>query len=693
MTRGRDAATAATPRPPVAAVVPATSVVHGEVRVDPYAWLRDKDDPAVLGNLHAENAYTEAMMVDTEGLQETLYHEILGRIQETDLSVPERKDDWWYYTRTEAGKAYPIYCRKRGSLEAPEEVLLDVNALAAGRSFMEVGPLAVSPDHRLLAYGVDVSGYERYTVRIRDLATGEHLPDALDDVDASLAWADDNATLFYTTHDAAHRPYRLYRHRLGEAQAADDLVLEERDARFRVYARRTRSGAFVLVTVNSTRTSECHVLDTRDPAAAPRVIQPREEGVEYAVEHHGARFYVTTNADGAVNFKLMAADVDRPSRAHWETVIAHRPDVKLDGVEAFAGHLVIRERAAGLPRLRVRDMATGAEHVVEHPEPAYGVWVQGNREFATTTLRFLYSSLVTPMSVFDYDMASRARALRKETVVPSGYDRTRYACARLTAPAPDGVAVPISIVYRTDFARDGSRPLWLYGYGSYGVAVDPTFNPARLSLLDRGFAFAIAHVRGGGELGRPWYDDGRFLRKHNTFTDFIACAEHLIREGYTAPERLVISGGSAGGLLMGAVVNLRPDLFRCVVAKVPFVDVVNTMLDASIPLTVGEYEEWGDPADPAYYACMRSYAPYDNVRAADYPAMLVTAGLNDPRVHFWEPAKWVARLRATKTDDRRLLLRTQMTAGHGGPSGRYDVLREMAFEYAFVLEELGLGDG
>jgi len=680
----------ATLHPPTARRSPVRTVVHGDVRVDPYAWLRRKDDPAVVGYLEAENAYTQAAVVHTADLRERLYHEILGRVQETDLSVPERHDDYFYYTRTEEGRAYPIHCRGRGTPDAPEEVLLDVNALAEGHDYTRVGVLAVSPDHRVLAYTVDREGSEVYTVFFKDLASGDLLPDRLTGVDYGLAWANDNRTVFYTTIDQAHRPYRLHRHRLGMPQSADDLLLEEADERFRVTALRTRSGRFVLVGVTATQTSEWHVIDADDPGARPWVLAPRVDGVEYRVEHHGDRFFIVTNADGAVNFKLMAAPVDRASREQWRDAMPYDAAVKIEHVHAFAGHLVIHQRRGGLPGLRVWDLSTGAEHDVDFPEPAYSIWPMGNREFGTTALRFAYSSLVTPWSVFDYDMAERTRALRKEEPVRGGYDRAAYVTERLAATAPDGTAVPISLVYRRDRAADRPAPLLLYGYGSYGVSADASFNSARLSLLDRGFVFAIAHVRGGGELGRPWYDDGKYLRKMNTFTDFVACAEHLVARGLTAPDRLAIMGGSAGGLLMGAVVNLRPDLFRCAVAKVPFVDVVNTMLDPSIPLTVGEYQEWGDPRDPAYYAYMASYAPYDNVAAHDYPAMLVTAGFNDPRVHYWEPAKWVAKLRATKTDANPLLLKTRLEAGHGGPSGRYDAYREAAFEFAFLLDVMGL---
>lgn len=676
--------------PPVAKVIPKAGTVHGEVRVDDYYWLRERDNPEVIQYLEAENAYTEAVMKPTAALQEKLYQEMLGRIKETDLSVPERIEDYYYYSRTEEGKQYRIHCRKRGSLEADEQVLLDENRLAEGKVYFRLGVFEVSPNHQLLAYSVDSTGAETYRIYVKNLDTGELLSDEIPNTYYSVEWGNDNRTLFYTTLDEAKRPYKLFRHTLGSDPAADELVhLEEDDAYF-LSISKTRSQKYMILRLASNTTTENWFLDADRPEGDFRLIHPRQHKMEYEVEHHGNRFFILTN-ENAINFKLMEAPVSNPAKKNWREVIAHRDSVLLDDVDAFRNHLVISERAKGLRQLRVIDMTTGEHHHIDFPEPVYTVWLSRNPDFNTELVRFNYTSLVTPRSVYDYNMRSRQRELKKQYEVLGDYDPSLYASERIFAEAPDGTEVPISLVYkRALFNKDGGNPLWLYGYGSYGATIDPRFNSNRLSLLDRGFVFAIAHVRGGGALGRPWYEDGKLLNKRNTFTDFIACAEHLIAENYTSKDRLVISGGSAGGLLMGAVTNMRPDLFEAVVAKVPFVDVVNTMLDASIPLTVIEYEEWGNPHEKAYYDYIKSYSPYDNVTTQDYPDMLITAGLNDPRVQYWEPAKWTAKLRAMKTDDNLLLLKTNMGAGHSGASGRYEYLREIAFEYAFVLHVLGM---
>jgi oligopeptidase B len=673
--------------PPVARVDPKIEVLHGETRVDDYYWLRERDNPEVMAYLEAENRHTEAAMRHTEGLQELLYQEMRGRIQETDLSVPERRDQYLYYTRTEVGRQYPILCRRRDQVGEVEEILLDQNSLAVGHQYFRVGSMEVSPDHQLLAYAVDISGAEEFTVFIKDLATGELLPDRLARTSSRLAWANDNRTLFYAVLDDARRPCRLYRHALGSNPLNDVLLYFEPDASFYLDISRTRSRRFLLLDLSSHSTSEVWFGSADDPEAAFRVVQPRQPGVEYGVTHHGDRFFITTN-DAAPNFRLVEAPVDRPSREHWTPVLPHRPEVKLDSTDAFCGHLVAYERQGGLTQIRIIDLGTGAEHLVPFPEPVYTVRPHANPEFDTTTLRFSYTSLVTPNSVVEYDLADHTWTVRKQTAV-RGYDASNYRSERVFATAADGVRVPLSLVYRLPLVLDGSRPMLLSGYGAYGLSYDPVFSSNTLSLLDRGFILAIAHVRGGEELGRAWYEGGRRLNKRTSFTDFIATAEHLIREGYTVPERLVINGGSAGGLLIAAVTNLRPDLFRAVLAEVPFVDVVNTMMDASLPLTVIEYDEWGNPNDPTAYSYIRSYSPYDNIAATNYPHMLITAGLNDPRVAYWEPAKWTAKLRATKTDQNRLLLRTSMGTGHGGASGRYDSLREAAFKYAFILDVLG----
>jgi len=689
---------AISPEPPVARAVARTSTIHGETRVDEYFWLRNREDPEVLAYLEAENAYTAAVMRPTEPLQERLFAEMRGRIKETDLSVPERIDGWLYYHRTEAGAQYPIYCRRPspgagGDDESGEEVLLDLNPLAAGHAYFRIGAFEVSPDHRRLAYAVDTSGAESFTLYVKDLATGGLLAETIVNVSPSVAWANDSRTLFYVVLDEARRPCRLFRHELGANPAEDALVHFEADESFFLDIGRTRSNAWLLLELASHSTTEIRYVTADRPEQPFRTVEPRRTGVEYSVSHHGDRFFITTN-DSAPNFRLVSAPVTDPSRGRWTEVLPHRPDVKVDSTDAFRNHLVVYEREAGLRQIRILDLAEGAprgDHLVGFPEPVYTVRQHENPEFDTTLLRFTYTSMVTPASVVDYDMAARTWTVRKQTEVLGGYDPARYRSERLFATAPDGTRVPISLVYQLPLERPGGpRPLLLNGYGAYGISFDPAFSSSSLSLLDRGFVVAIAHVRGGEEMGRPWYEGGKLLNKPNSFTDFIAAAEHLVAEGVTAPDRLAISGGSAGGLLMGAVTNLRPDLFRAVLAEVPFVDVVNTMLDASLPLTVIEYDEWGNPDDPAYYACIRSYSPYDNVRAQGYPHMLITAGLNDPRVAYWEPAKFTARLRSIKTDENRLLLRTNMGAGHGGASGRWDLLREVAFKYAFLLDVLGV---
>lgn len=675
------------PLPPVAKKVPKVDVYHGERRVDDYFWLRDKQNPDVAAYLEAENAYADAVMAPTRDFQEKLYAELLGRIQETDLSVPYREGAFFWYSRTEQGKQYPILCRRAGSLDAAEQVTLDVNELAAGKPFMSLGAYAPSDDGRLLAYSTDDTGFREYRLHVKDLATGELLPERIDKV-VTVAWAADSRTLFYTVEDAAKRSYRLYRHEVGAA-GADELVYEETDERFGVYVGRSRSGAYLFLAAASHTTSEVRFLRADAPREAWTLVAEREADHEYDVEHHGERFLVRTNDRGRT-FRLVSAPVATPGREHWKEEVPLRPEVMLEAVDAFREFLVLHEREAGLPHLRVTEVASGASHRIVMPEPAYDAFPSGNRVYDTATLRFSYESLVTPSSVFDYDMRSRERVLLKQQPVLGGYDASRYASERIAATAPDGTAVPISLVYRRDLPRDGSARGYLYGYGSYGLSMPLGFRSSRLSLLDRGFVYAIAHVRGGGDLGKPWHDAGRMRNKRNTFTDFVACAEHLVAQRYTAADRLVIEGGSAGGLLMGAVVNLRPELFRVVVSKVPFVDVVNTMMDASLPLTAGEWEEWGDPRQPEDYEYMKSYCPYSNLEAKAYPAMLVRTAFHDSQVMYWEPAKYVAKLRTLKADSNVLLLKTNMAAGHGGASGRYDALRETAFDYAFVLCQLGI---
>jgi oligopeptidase B len=689
--------------PPRAPARPVELTAHDDVRVDPWHWLRDREDPAVLAHLEAENAYTAAVLEPTRGLQERLFEEIRGRIQETDASPPAHLDRWDYFSRTYEGRQYAVHGRRpRGAPAGTSEVvLLDENVLAGDSEYFALGGFELSSDHGLLAYSTDSSGGERLTLRVRDLETGADRPDVVDGVYYGLAWSADAGTLFYIRPDEAVRPFQLWRHTMGTSVARDVLVYEEEDERYFVSVGRTRTGDLVVLTIESKTTSEVRFLAADDPTGELRVVEPRRQGVEYQVAHHrsaahGDRLFVLTNADGAADFSLRVTPLATPGREHWEVVLPHRAGTRLEAVDAFAGHLVVSERAGGLEQLRVLDLGAGPQpaaavpgRVLGLPDPVYSVWSGENLEFDTATFRFGYTSLVVPASAYDENLDSGSRTLVKRTPVLGGYDPADYTSARLWATADDGTRVPISVVHRNDVARDGRAPCVLYGYGSYEHSIDPAFSSIRLSLLDRGFVFAIAHVRGGGELGRQWYEEGKLTAKRNTFTDFVACAEHLVAEGYTTPDRLGARGGSAGGLLMGAVVNLRPELFGAVVAEVPFVDALTTMLDPTLPLTVIEWEEWGDPLhDPEAYAYMKSYSPYDNVRPAEYPAMLVTAGLNDPRVSYWEPAKWVAKLRATKRDDRPLLLKTELGAGHGGPSGRYDAWRDEAMVLAFLIDQL-----
>jgi oligopeptidase B len=641
----------------------------------------------VISHLEAENRYTEEAMAQSRPLQESLYQEILGRIQEADISAPVKRGDYFYYTRTEAGKAYSIQCRKHGNLDAAEEILLDANVLAEGQKYFRLGNFAVSPDHRLLAYSTDLEGDETYTIQVKNLETGELLPDRILNTYYTLEWANDNRTFFYTQLDETKRPYRAFRHELGAA--SDALVYQEDDGRFNLGLVKTRSRRFVFIELASPLTSELRYLEADDPRGEFRVLLPRRQNIEYDASHHGEYFYIRTN-DGAKNFRLMRTEVSKPSSQAWHEVIPARADVTIEGVDSFEDHLVIYERERGLEKICIRDGLGAFSRYIDFPEPVYTVAATGNAEYKTNLLRFNYTSLVTPMSVFDYNVRTRERELKKQYEVRGGYDRSQYQSERIFAKAPDGVEVPISLVYRKGFERNGTSPLLLYGYGAYGHSIDPRFSSDRLSLLDRGFVFAIAHIRGGAEMGEEWHDHGKLLEKKNTFSDFIACAEHLISLRYTSSGRLAIMGGSAGGLLMGAVLNMRPELFHAAIAKVPFVDTLNTMLDPTLPLTISEYEEWGNPEDKGYYDYIRSYSPYDNVTPREYPTMLVTAGLNDPRVSYWEPAKWVAKLRAIRKDSNVLLLNTNMGSGHFGPSGRYEGIKEIAFDYAFLLMALGI---
>jgi oligopeptidase B len=674
--------------PPRARIVPHRLEKHGHTRIDNYYWLRNREDPAVLEYLKAENEYTAARMAHTAELQEALVREFEARIPQSDVSAPYRRRGYYYYQRTLEGKDYPIYCRKRGSLEAPEEVILDANEVAAGRRFCAVTGLQVSSDQSLLAYAVDTVGRRFYELRIRDLRTGEELADRIPQMTGNFVWANDNRTIFYVRQDPGTlRPYRVYRHELGADPASDELVWEERDETFTCHISKTKSEKFILIASRQTLSTEYRYLDASEPKGAFRLFLPRRRGHEYEVDHAGEHFYIRTNHE-ARNFRLMRTPEDRTALEAWQEVIPHQEDALLEGFELFRDHLVAVERRQGLLQLRIR-ASRGGEHYLDFGEPAYAAYPVDNYELDTPLLRYNYSSLTTPNSVYDYDMQTRERRLVKRDAIGGGFDPAHYRTERLWAPARDGQRVPISLVYRLPFERDGRRPLLLRGYGAYGISSEPRFDPYAVSLLDRGFVYAIAHVRGGQELGRAWYEDGKLLRKKNTFTDFIDCAEFLIREKYADPARIFAWGGSAGGLLVGAVVTMRPDLFTGAIAEVPFVDVLTTMLDESIPLTTNEYDEWGNPNEKVYYDYILSYSPYDQTVPGRYPHLLVTAGLHDSQVQYWEPAKWVAKLRAVKQDDHLLLLKTEMEAGHGGLTARQDTYRERAFRYAFLLELAG----
>lgn len=672
--------------PPVAKRIPVEVTVHEQTTIDNYAWLRERDHPDVVAYLEAENAYAEAMLAPTEPLRARLYEEMVARIQETDSSVPVRRDDWHYYVRTEKGRQYEILCRRAvGGAGGDEEILLDENELARGHAYFHLGSREVSPDHRLLACTADTTGGENYSLFVIDLATREVVDGPIAGVSADVEWDNDSRAVYYTRLDEQMRPWVVMRRVLGSPQDADTEIHREPDPAFYIGIGASRSREYLFVIAESHTTTELRYrrMNGNGPL---QVLFPRTPEVECHVEHAGTSFFVLTNED-AFNFRVMEAPIANPARANWKELIAHRPAVKIESIDAFEHHLAVVEREDGVRRLRIVDLRTRDSRVVDFDEDVYTVSVDRNPVFRSRTLRVAYSSLTTPRSIFDVDMDSLERVLRKRDAVLGGFDPANYRAERVHATAVDGTRVPISLVYRRDVPRDGTAPLLLYGYGAYGVTIEPHFVMNRLSLLDRGVVFAIAHARGGGELGRAWYEKGRRLYKRNTFSDFLACADHLVAKGYTSEGNIICYGGSAGGMLIGTVVNARPDLWRAAVAVVPFVDVLNTMLDESLPLTVIEYDEWGNPADKKYYEYIRSYSPYDNVRRQNYPPMLVLSGFNDRRVHYWEPAKWVARLRAWKTDPNPLILRTKMNEGHKGASGRYDYLRDVALEYAWMLEQ------
>ena len=678
------------PTPPKATVRPHEMTMHGHTRIDNYYWLNERENPDVLAYLEAENQYVDACLKHTEPLQEQLFKEITGRIKQDDNSVPVKIRDYYHYTRFEEGKEYPIICRKKHSLEAPEEILLDGNQLAEGHAFFQIGEISLSEDDRLLAYSVDTVSRRIYTVYVKDLATGELVGEPIPNTSGNIVWASDNATLFYGVKDETLRPCKIMRHRLGTPVADDEQVYEETDETFVCYISKTKSRKYLIINSDSTLSSECRILESDQPEGEFRVFQERQPDMLYGIDHYKEHFYIQTNADGAKNYKIMRTPVGQTEMAHWTEVVAHREHVMLEGFTIFDKFFVIEEREGGLVKIRVKSWDGSNDHYLDFGEPAYTAGVGANPDFDAVTLRYAYNSMTTPSSVYEYDMEKRTKTLLKQQEVVGGYNPSDYVTERLMAPSHDGVLVPISIVYKKGMTLNGEHPLVLYGYGSYGSSMDAYFSVARLSLLNRGFIWAIAHIRGGEEMGRQWYDDGKMLNKKNTFLDFIACAEYLIGKGYTSPQKMFAMGGSAGGLLVGAVVNMRPDLWKGVIAQVPFVDVVTTMLDESIPLTTGEYDEWGNPNEKQYYDYMLSYSPYDNVEAKDYPAMLITTGLHDSQVQYWEPAKWTAKLRALKTDKNPLYLKTEMDYGHGGASGRFEGYKEVALEYAFMLDELGM---
>jgi len=676
------------PSPPKAAIRPHAMTMHGHTRIDNYYWLNERENPEVLAYLEAENQYADACLKHTEPLQEQLFKEITSRIKQDDNSVPIKIRDYYHYTRFEEGKEYPIYCRKKHSLEAEEEVILDGNVLAEGHAFFEIGEVSLSEDDRLLAYSVDIVSRRIYTVYVKDLHTGEIVGEPIENTSGNVVWASDNRTLFYGVKDETLRPCKIMRHRLGTNPSDDVMVFKETDETFVTYISKTKSRKYLIINSESTLSSECRILESDRPENSFRVFQERQPDMLYGIDHYGEHFYIQTNADGARNYKIMRTLINQTGKANWEEVVAHREKVMIEGFTIFSKFFVIEEREDGLVKIRVKSWDGQTDYYIDFGEPTYTAGVGANPDFDAVTLRFAYTSMTTPSSVFEWDMERRTKTLLKQQEIVGGYNPNDYVTERLMGPSHDGVMVPMSIVYKKGLAKNGQNPLVLYGYGSYGSSMDAYFSLARLSLLDRGFVWAIAHIRGGEEMGRQWYEDGKMLHKKNTFLDFIACAEHLINLGYTSSQKMFAMGGSAGGLLVGAVVNMRPDLWKGVIAQVPFVDVVTTMLDESIPLTTGEYDEWGNPNEKQYYDYILSYSPYDNVEAKDYPAMLITTGLHDSQVQYWEPAKWAAKLRALKTDKNPLYLKTEMDYGHGGASGRFEGYKEVVLEYAFMLDVL-----
>ena len=678
--------------PPIAKIIPDTLQIHGVELIDNYQWLKDKTrtNPEVIDYINAENEYTKKMLKHTEKLRETLFNEIVSRIKETDLSVPVKIDDYYYYTKREKGKQYWVYCRKKGNLKAEEEIVLDANELALGYDYFYIDELKMSPNHEYIAYSVDTTGAELNTLHIKDLKTGEMFEDTACPV-CNVVWANDNKTLFYTTENESGRSDKLYRHVLGTDTKSDKLIYQENDRAFYIWIYKSRSREYLILTSGSETTYEIRCLNADDPPAGGEftIVQPREQGHRYYICPHINEFFIVSN-DDAKNYKVMVASIQHPGIENWKEFIPHRDSVSID-IDVFKDYMVIYERENALEKIRILDLNTKEEHYIDFPEPIYTIYSGRNPNFDNQIFRFTYESMVTPYSVYDYNMETREKELKKQQEILGGYDASQYKSERIFAQAEDSTMVPISLVYKEDlFKKDGKNPLLLYAYGSYGDCSDPNFSSIRLSLLNRGFVYAIAHVRGGGELGEEWYEQGKMLNKKNTFTDFITCAEYLIEKKYTCKEKLIIEGASAGGLLIGAVINMRPDLFKVAIADVPSVDVINTMLDTSLSAVEWHYDELGNPNDKEYFDYMKSYCPYQNIEAKEYPNMLILAGFYDPRVNYWEPVKWAAKLRALKTDDNILLLKTNMSSGHGGASGRYDYYKEIALKYAFIFDVLGI---
>ena len=673
---------------PIAKKSPRELITHGEIRVDNYYWLNERENPEVIDYLEQENRYQETMMKDTEELQNKIYDEIVGRIKQDDVSYPIKRNGYYYYSRYEEGQEYPVYCRRKDNMENPEEILLDGNKMAEGHHYFDIGAYSISPDNKLIAYSVDMVSRRQYHIFIKEIATGRMFAEDIENTTGNMVWANDNATLFYSMKDESLRSCKIMRHKLGDEPANDELVYFEEDTAFSCYVSKTKSRRYIMIISDSTMSSEVRYVDADKPYDEFKIFQKREHDHLYGIGHYGEHFYILTNVDGAKNFKIMMTPVDKTEKENWIELLAHRDDVLIEDFDLFADFLVIEERKEGLIKLRIRTWDGSTDYYIDFGEPTYTAYSSANPDFDSHLLRYGYNSMTTPASLYEYDMIKRESVLLKRQEIIGGYDPSDYVTERHYAPSHDGVMVPISLVYKKGMKKDGSNPLVLYGYGSYGSSMDAYFSTARLSLLDRGFVWAVAHIRGGEEMGRQWYEDGKLLKKKNTFLDFIWCGKYLVNEGFTNNDKMFAMGGSAGGLLVGAVANMAPEMWRGIVAQVPFVDVVTTMLDDTIPLTTGEYDEWGNPNEKEYYDYMMSYSPYDNVERKDYPAMLVTTGLHDSQVQYWEPAKWVAKLREMKTDNNPLYLKTNMDFGHGGASGRFEGIKEIALEYAFMIEGL-----